>query len=100
MLRFDFGSNRTPTTASASARPFEGDAAYMGMEIQVIDDNEKKYGPLAAVATSRAIYNIVAPKVGFQKPVGEWNQEEITADGRHIKVVLNGHTIVDANLTT
>jgi hypothetical protein len=41
---------------------------------------------------------VVAAKQGFKKPTGEWNEEEITADGRHIRVVLNGVTIVDANL--
>ncbi|MDR1779181.1 MAG: DUF1080 domain-containing protein, partial [Tannerella sp.] len=32
------------------------------------------------------------------KPVGEWNEEEIMADGNHIKVTLNGVVIVDADL--
>ena len=41
---------------------------------------------------------MVPPKRGFQKPIGEWNTEEITAQGRQITVKLNGTTIVDANL--
>ena len=41
---------------------------------------------------------MVPAKRGFQKPVGEWNTEEITASGRQITVKLNGTTIVDANL--
>jgi hypothetical protein len=40
----------------------------------------------------------VPAKRGFLKPVGEWNHEEIIADGRHVKVILNGTTIVDANI--
>jgi hypothetical protein len=40
----------------------------------------------------------VPSKRGFQKPVGEWNAQEITANGRRITVRLNGTTIVDANL--
>ena len=39
-----------------------------------------------------------AAKRGHQKPVGEWNTEEITAKGRQITVTLNGKVIVDANL--
>ena len=35
---------------------------------------------------------------GALKPAGTWNTEEIMADGRHIKVTLNGMVIVDANL--
>lgn len=98
ILRFEFKLDHDSNNGIGIRAPYEGDAAYMGMEIQVIDDNEKKYGPLQPWQHHGAIYNIVAPKVGYQKPVGEWNQEEITADGRRIKVVLNGHTIVDANL--
>ena len=30
--------------------------------------------------------------------MGDWNEEEISAQGRHVKVVLNGVTIVDADL--
>jgi hypothetical protein len=41
---------------------------------------------------------VVPAKQGFLKPTGEWNQEEITANGRHITVKLNGTVIVDANL--
>jgi hypothetical protein len=41
----------------------------------------------------------VAPaKRGAVKPAGQWNREEITAIGRRIKVVLNGQTVVDADL--
>jgi hypothetical protein len=45
-----------------------------------------------------SIYGVVAAKPHSQKPLGEWNTEEITARGRNIKVVVNGKTIVDANL--
>jgi hypothetical protein len=44
------------------------------------------------------VYGIVAAKTGFLKPTGEWNREEIIANGRHITVILNGETIVDADL--
>ena len=32
------------------------------------------------------------------KPAGEWNVQEVTAKGRQITVVLNGQTILDADL--
>ena len=41
---------------------------------------------------------MVPSQRGHQKPVGEWNSEEITAQGRRITMKLNGATIVDANL--
>ena len=39
-----------------------------------------------------------AEKRGVLKPVGQWNTEEIIADGRRIKVTVNGTTVVDANI--
>ena len=32
------------------------------------------------------------------KKIGDWNEEEITANGRQITVRLNGTTILDTNL--
>jgi len=42
----------------------------------------------------------VPAKTGYLKPAGQWNQEEITANGRRIMVKLNGTVIVDADLDT
>ena len=46
-----------------------------------------------------SIYGVVPAKRGFLKPVGQWNSEEIVADGSHIKVTLNGTVIIDADLS-
>jgi hypothetical protein len=40
----------------------------------------------------------VPAKRGFLRPAGQWNQEEIVADGSHIVVTLNGKVITDADL--
>ena len=41
----------------------------------------------------------VTPKTQADKPVGEWNQFEITTRGKTVTVVLNGETVIDkANL--
>src|SRR5580765_7988195 len=37
-------------------------------------------------------------KRGAMKPPGEWNEKEITAQEQHIRVVVNGKTIVDTDL--
>src|SRR5436189_168077 len=37
-------------------------------------------------------------KRGALNPVREWNEEAILADGRHIKVTVNGKVIVDTDL--
>ena len=41
---------------------------------------------------------LFAAQRGHLKPPGEWNEQEIALNGRHVTVKLNGATIVDANL--
>jgi hypothetical protein len=68
------------------------------MEIQILDDSGSEYQKLRPEQYHGSVYNMFAARRGSQKPVGEWNSEEITVRGRQITVKLNGNTIVDANL--
>jgi hypothetical protein len=68
------------------------------MEIQVLDDKADEYKTLNPYQYHGSIYGVVPSKRGFQKPVGEWNAEEIIARGRRITVILNGTVIVDADI--
>ena len=78
--------------------PLEGDAAYMGMECQMLDDSGSMYTNLLPGQYHSSLYKIVPAKRGSLNPVGQWNSEVITAIGRHVKVVVNGKVTVDANL--
>lgn len=99
VLRFEFLLTAGANNGMGIRAPYEGDAAYQGMEIQILDHDDPQYkGWLKPEQRHGSIYGVVAAKVGALKPVGEWNREEILADGRHIKVTLNGKVIVDANL--
>src|SRR5262245_17284022 len=98
IFRFEFKLTTNANNGIGIRAPGEGDAAYVGMEIQVLDDSGPAYQKLAPYQYHGSIYDLVPCKRGFQKPVGEWNEEEIYAKGRQIKVTLNGTVIVDANL--
>ncbi len=74
------------------------DAAYNGMEIQVLENTARGYRYLEPYQYHGSIYNAVPAKRGFQSPIGYWNYEEITARGRRVTIKLNGVTIVDAEL--
>ena len=74
------------------------DPAYKGMELQIIDDTSDRYKDIKEYQRHGSVYGIVPAKTGFLKPPGEWNSEEIIAKGKHITVILNGETIVDADL--
>lgn len=99
VLRLDFkltpGANngigfRAPATP--------GQIAYIGNEIQVLDDSSPEYAHLKVGQNCGSLYRIFPAKRGAVKAPGEWNHYEITADGRHIKVVMNGKKVVEGNI--
>ncbi len=100
VFRFEFNLPPGANNGVGIRTPLSGDAAYGGMEIQILDDTHEKYkGWLKDYQHHGSIYGVVAAKTGYRKPAGEWNSEEIMADGSHIKVTLNGQVIVDADLS-
>ncbi len=98
ILRFEFRLTENANNGIGIRAPLEGDAAYVGMEIQVLDDSGSQYTNLQPAQYHGSVYQMFPAKRGFQKPVGAWNTEEIAVKGRQVKVTLNGTTIVDANL--
>lgn len=70
------------------------DAAYNGMEIQVLDNTGDKKQNLKAWQYHGSIYGVVAAQRDCLKPVGEWNEDEVVACGEDITVVVNGRTIL------
>lgn len=98
-FKFEFKLTEGANNGIGIRTPLEGDPAFVGMEIQVLDDSSDKYKrKLAEYQYHGSVYGVVAAKQGHLKPVGEWNREEIILKGKDIKVILNGETIVDANL--
>jgi HEAT repeat protein len=97
-FRFEFQLTPGANSGVGIRAPREGDAAYVGMEIQVLDDTAPVYAKLEPYQYHGSVYGIIAAKRGALKPVGEWNSEEIFIQGSHIKVTLNGTVIVDGDL--
>jgi Domain of Unknown Function (DUF1080) len=98
VLRFDFKLTENANNGIGIRAPLEGDAAYAGIEIQVLDDSGSQYTKLRPAQYHGSIYHMFPATRGHQKPVGEWKSEEITVQGRRITVKLNGVTITEGNL--
>jgi Domain of Unknown Function (DUF1080) len=99
VLRFEFRTEEGGNNGVGIRAPLNGDTAYSGMEIQILDDQAPVYrGKLKPAQHHGSIYDVIPARQGFLKKAGEWNQEEIAADGRHITVKVNGTVIVDADL--
>lgn len=80
--------------------PGKGDPAYSAMcELQVLDSESPKYAKLDARQYHGSAYGMAAAARGYQRPVGEWNFQEVTVDGSTIKVELNGNVILKTDLS-
>ena len=97
IFRFEFQLTPGANNGIGVRAPLTGDAAYLGMEIQVIDDTAPIYATLQQYQYHGSVYGVIPAKRGYLKPVGEWNYEEIRLEGTKIKVTLNGTVIVDGD---
>jgi hypothetical protein len=101
VLRLDFKLSPGGNNGVGLRAPLAGDVAYSGMEIQILDqDNEKYKGRIQPWQNTGSIYNVFPAQGDALKPVGQWNHYDITAKGPKITIVLNGKTLVDADLST
>lgn len=72
----------------------ETDAAYNGMEIQILDNICGRDRGLKSWQFHGSIYGVVAAQHGAERPLGEWNEEEVRVVGEEVTVILNGKTIL------
>lgn len=98
VFRFDFrlfegGNNGVGIRAEQGK-----DAAYFGMELQILDNPSPSYAGIKPYQAHGSVYGVFPAKRGYQMPLGEWNTEEIIANGSHITVTLNGKVITDCDI--
>jgi hypothetical protein len=101
-LRCEYRWEKEGTNSGIALRaPAKGDPAYVGMEIQLIDDEnwEKVHKfKLADYQHTGSIYDVQPAKPATNKPVGEWNSVRIVCQGRKVTIEQNGKELVNANL--
>ncbi len=99
ILRLEYRLDPAGNNGVGIRVPSVGHPSYDGMEIQILDDQNAKYkGKIRSEQHTGSVYDAIPARTGFQKPAGEWNQKEISMNGRHIRVTLNGVIILDADL--
>ncbi len=98
ILRFDFKLTPGANNGLGIRTPLEGDPAYEGMELQILDNTAPQYADLQPYQYHGSVYGVVPAKRGHLKPTGQWNSQEVIASGSHITVNLNGATIVDVDI--
>jgi len=109
IMRFEFKLTPGANNGLGIRTPMNVNAAYQGMELQILDNTSPKYKNLRPYQFHGSIYGVVPAKLGYLKPgtkwdsddwtCGGWNYQEVIADGSQITVKLNGTTIVDADIS-
>ncbi len=94
ILKFDFKLTPGANNGLGIHAPLEGDAAYLGKEIQILDNTAEKYAHLKPYQFHGSVYGLIPARRGLLKPVGQWNQQEVSVKGNRIGVVLNGERIL------
>jgi HEAT repeat protein len=97
-FRFEFQLTPGANNGLGIRTPLEGDAAYVGTEIQILDNDAPIYRDLKEYQYHGSAYGIIPAKRGFLKPLGEWNYQEVRVEGSKIKVTLNGTVILEGDL--
>ncbi len=98
ILRFEFKLTPAANNGLAIRAPLWGIASYDGMELQILDNTADKWKKLKPYQYHGSIYGVAPAKRGCLKPTGQWNFQEVIANGRQITVNLNGTTILDVDL--
>jgi hypothetical protein len=97
-MRFEFQLTPAANNGLGIRTPLTGDAAYVGMELQILDNEAEVYKNLKEYQYHGSVYGVIAAKRGHQKPIGEWNIQEVTAKGNRITITLNGVVILDGDI--
>lgn len=111
-FQFEFKLEESGNNGIGIRVPKDGHPSRDGMEIQLLDHDGKVYNGDAVMADGKiqkltwlkpwqyhaSIYGIYPARVGYLKPVGEWNKQTIVVIDDHILIILNGAVVVDAFL--
>lgn len=98
IFRFEFKLTPGANNGLGIRTPMQGDAAYVGYELQILDNTAEVYANLQPYQYHGSVYGIIPALRGYLKPVGEWNSQEVYLKGDDIRITLNGTVILEGNL--
>jgi hypothetical protein len=98
--RFEFQLTPAANNGLGIRTPTKGDAAYVGMELQILDNEAEVYKSLKPYQYHGSVYGVIPSRRGYLKPTGQWNEQTVIAKGNKIKVILNGQVILDGDITS
>ena len=78
--------------------PKTGDPTYHGMEIQILDNDAPNHKGIKEWQYAGSLYHVAAAKPQVNCTPGQWHKFIVTCDRRTVRVVLDGHKVVETNL--
>ncbi len=96
-FRFEFMLTPGANNGLGVRAPLGGDAAYGGVELQILDNTASIYANLQPYQYHGSLYGVAPADRGHLKPIGEWNKEEVIVKGDRYQVILNGTKILDVD---
>lgn len=79
--------------------PRDGNPAYVGLEIQILDDDDPGYKELQPYQYTGSVYGVVPSKRGHSFPPWEWQTMRVRYEGHKIRVWLNDFEVTNADLS-
>ena len=79
--------------------PHEGNPAYQGLEIQLLDDAAEQWGNLRPDQYTGSIYDVQAPSERAGGRAGHWQKMVIECRGSQVKVTVNDQKVIDTDMT-
>ncbi len=79
--------------------PREGNPAYEGFEVQVLDDYAEQYATLKPWQYTGSVYGLAAPSRRVTLPAGTWQRMFIRCEGPKITVWVNGFQVTQTDMS-
>lgn len=95
-LHLEYKLPKMGNSGVALRSPLEGNPAFQGMEIQLLDDDNWK--DLKPTQYCGSLYDVAAASKHVTKPHGEWNKMRIVLKGKKLTIENNGEMIVETSL--
>lgn len=79
---------------------YVGQKGYLGLEYQILDDENFKYPERAIFRSSSSLYDLIPADNKKQKPIGQWNVARVMVNGNHVQHWLNGLKVLQYDRST
>jgi hypothetical protein len=79
--------------------PHDGNPAYQGLEIQILDDQAEKWSELRPEQYTGSIYDVQAPSERASGKASQWQRMVIGCRGSRVKVAINDQKVIDTDVS-